>query len=476
MQRLPQILICDDDAVFQLGVKHALKGQYECRTAYHADEALAILRNHPVDILLLDIQMRSPTEGLKFIPRFLELDPELSIAMVSALKDYESVREALVLGAADYLGKDLEPDALRHAIGKLLERRRLLQRTEQQNFEAVGNQRQHVLVGQSPQILNLRKMLEKIRASQASVVIYGETGTGKEVVARQLRRALPNGSLAPFVAIDSSTIQSSMAESILFGHEKGAFTGADRATKGIFEEANGGVVYFDEIGNMPLDIQAKLLRVLQEKEVARLGSAKVIQLEFRVVCATNKNLEEMVTQGLFKPDLLQRLNVLPIELAPLRERREDIPLLSTHLLSRQPGGAGLRFSAEAVQVFQDYPWPGNVRELANVIAYVATMSEGTEVEVSDLPPRLRDAAGVAARGAANALPTGPVAEQTFYKQVADFESALLKREYARLEGNVSRLALSLGMDRSHLYTKLKEYGIHASKGGGKASTPAVPQA
>lgn len=475
MQRLPQILICDDDAVFQLGVKQALKGQYECRTAYNADEALAVLRNHPVDILLLDIQMRSPTEGLKFIPRFLEQDPELAIAMVSALKDYASVREALVLGASDYLGKDLEPEALRHAIGKLIERRRLLQRTDQQNFEAVNQQRQHVLVGQSPHIASLRKMLDKIRPSSASVVIHGETGTGKEVVARQLRRVLPDGSLGPFVAIDSSTIQSSMAESILFGHEKGAFTGAERATKGIFEEANGGVVYFDEIGNMPLDIQAKLLRVLQEKEVARLGSSKVMQLEFRVVCATNKNLEEMASRGHFKPDLLQRLNVLPIELVPLRDRREDIPLLVSHLLSRQPGGEKLRFSPDAVRALQSYPWPGNVRELANVIAYVTTMAESPEVEIADLPPKLRDAARAAAREGALGGDADVPKDRSFYDQVADFESALLKREYARLEGNVSRIALTLGMDRSHLYTKLKEYGIHAAKGAGKASTPAIPQ-
>jgi DNA-binding NtrC family response regulator len=471
MQRLPQLLICDDDSVFQLGVKQALKGKYECRTAYNGDEALAILRKQPVDVLLLDIQMRSPNEGLKFIPRFLELDPALAIAMVSAMTDYKSVREALVLGAADYLGKDLEPEALLLAIDKLLDRRKLLQRKDQQNFEAVSIQRQHVLVGQSPQIQSLRKTIDKIRASHANVVIFGETGTGKEVVARQLRRTLPDGSLAPFVAVDSSTIQSSTAESILFGHEKGAFTGAERTTKGIFEEANGGIVYFDEIANMPLDIQAKLLRVLQEKEVARLGSSKTMQLEFRVVCATNKNLDEMAKNGLFKDDLLQRLNVLPIDLSPLRERKDDIPALVEHFLARQPGGGGgLRFSPEAIQVFQAYPWPGNVRELGNVISYVTAMSEGAEVDVADLPPKLRDAAQTAT--AKRVLPIAAEASgQSFYNQVAGFESALLAREYAQHEGNVSKMSLALGMDRSHLYTKLKEYGIHAAKGAKAKADP-----
>src|SRR6185295_4562387 len=167
-------------------------------------------------------------------------------------------------------------------------------------------------------IVHLRKTIDKLAASNANVLITGETGTGKEVVARQLRRKLSDGSLAPFVSVDSATIQSSTAESLLFGHEKGAFTGAEKMTKGIFEEANGGVVYFDEIGNMPLDIQAKLLRVLQEKEISRLGSSKSIQLDFRVVCATNRDLDEMARAGQFKPDLLQRLNVLPVQLTPLR--------------------------------------------------------------------------------------------------------------------------------------------------------------
>jgi two-component system nitrogen regulation response regulator NtrX len=467
MQRLPQILICDDDAVFQLSVKQALKGKYECKTAYNADEALAVLKKNPVDVLLLDIQMRSPSEGLNFIPRFLEIDPDLAIAMVSSMTDYKTVRDAMVLGAADYIGKDLEPEALIHSLGKLMERRSLLQRKDQQNFEAVAIQRQHNLIGQSPQIQSLRKVLERVRNSPANVVITGETGTGKEVVARQLRRTLPDGSLAPFVAVDSSTIQSSTAESLLFGHEKGAFTGAEKTTKGIFEEANGGVVYFDEIANMPLDIQAKLLRVLQEKEVARLGSSKTMQLDFRVVCATNKNLEEMAKAGHFKDDLLQRLNVLPIDLAPLRERKEDVPLLIEHFLRKQPAGSGqLSFSAEAVQMLQAYFWPGNIRELGNVVAYVVAMTEGTEVDVADLPPRLRDAAQAAAKASVS-VPAGS-AGKSFYDQVAAFESAILARDYVQHDGNVSKMALALGMDRSHLYTKLKEYGIHAAKSGKKA--------
>jgi DNA-binding NtrC family response regulator len=464
MQKLPQVLICDDDAVYQLSVKHALKGRYECRTAYNADEALAILRKQPTDVLLLDIQMRSPTEGLQSIPKFLELDPELAIAMVSAITDYRTVREALVLGAADYFGKEMEPEALFLALEKLMERRRQMLRKEQQNYEVAVGQRQHVMIGESASLRDLRRTIDKIRGSTANVLISGETGTGKEVVARQLRRVLADGSFAPFVAIDSSTIQSSTAESILFGHEKGAFTGAEKTTKGVFEEAHGGLVYFDEIANMPLDIQAKLLRVLQEKEVVRLGSSKTMQLDFRVVCATNKNLEEMAANGLFKEDLLQRINVLPIELPPLRKRLEDIPALVEHLLGRTPVTGGKpRFAPEALDALKDYPWPGNIRELGNVVAYVATMAEGPEVEIADLPPKIRDAARTSAAKRAPAL-TEESSDKTFYEQVAEFESAILSRDYSKNDGNISRMALSLGMDRSHLYSKLKEYGIHLTKG------------
>ncbi|MGK5081815.1 sigma-54 dependent transcriptional regulator [Bdellovibrionota bacterium FG-1] len=467
MQRLPLILICDDDSVFHLAIKQAVRGHFECKSAYNTDEALAIVRKHPIDVLLLDIQMRSPAEGMQSIRKFLEIDPELSIAMSSGITDYTTVRDAMILGASDYIGKELNSDALIHRIRNLLEKRQLLRRKGQQNFEALAVQKQNILIGQSPALLQLRKTIDRLRNNAANVVITGETGTGKEVVARQLRGALPDGSLAPFVAVDSSTIQSTMAESILFGHEKGAFTGAEKSTKGIFEEAHGGIVYFDEIANMPLEIQAKLLRVLQEKEVTRLGSAKTLQLEFRVVCATNKNLEEMAKQGQFKDDLLQRLNVLPIELVPLRERAEDIPLLTEYFLRKNRHERGdIHFSSEALDILKAYSWPGNVRELGNLVAYVIAMTDSPELEVADLPPKLRDAARAATKTTGNAAQSSDATSKEglgFYEQVAAFESTLLQKDYDHYRGNVSKMALSLGMDRSHLYTKLKEYGIHTNR-------------
>jgi DNA-binding NtrC family response regulator len=461
MSRQPQILICDDDSTFHQAVKLALKGKCDCRSAYNSDEAKVILARNSIDLILLDVAMRTPDEGLSAIKTLNGIDPMVSIVMSSGRSDFETVREAMRAGAHDYIVKDFEPDSLWHVLNRVLETKKLRQRTEQQNFEVSHHQRQHVLVGESQKIQALRKMIEKVRVSPANVVIHGETGTGKEVVARQLRRTLPDGALAPFIAVDSSTIQSTTAESLLFGHEKGAFTGADKMNKGIFEEAHGGIVYFDEIANMPLDIQAKLLRVIQEKEFVRLGSSKVIQSDFRVVCATNRDLEEMVRKGEFKDDLLQRLNVLPINLSPLRERTEDIPLLVEHFLARQNGfRPGLHLTDEAVLALKAYPWPGNIRELSNMIAYVATMAEKNEVDVADLPPKFRDyRPGAGNLQSAN----GDSGTGSFYDRVAKVEKEILTTEYARHEGNISRLALTLGMDRSHLYTKLKEHGIHSPK-------------
>jgi DNA-binding NtrC family response regulator len=465
MSQLPQLLICDDDTLFHMSFKQALKSKFEIKTAYNGDEALAIVKTHNIDVILLDIHLRSPDEGLRFIPKLLAVDPEVSIVMNSSSTDFLTVREAMKLGAVDYVAKDFASEELFHTLNQVLERRRILKRQEQQNYEAVHAQRQHLLVGASRSISTLRNHLEKIRNSPANVLIAGETGTGKEVIARQLRKSLPTGELEPFIAVDSATIQSSMAESILFGHEKGAFTGADRISKGIFEEAHGGVVYFDEISNMPLSIQAKLLRVLQEKEVTRLGSSKVIKLDFRVICATNKDLEKMAQEGTFKDDLLQRLNVIPILLPPLRERVEDIPALVEHFISRQSFRTdSIHFSKDCFEALKAYSWPGNIRELGNLISYLLTMVENSEIEVADLPPKFRDAIRAAA---SQPLPQALKAPeyQSFYQQVSEFESTMLKREYDRFQGNVSQLALALGMDRSHLYTKLKEYGIHQSRKG-----------
>jgi DNA-binding NtrC family response regulator len=458
---LPTILICDDDATIHLTLKKPLKTEFKFLSAYHGDEALAILKNRAVDLILLDMNMRSENEGLDYIPQFKELDQDIPIIINSGNTDFSTVKEALKKGAGDYLAKNLSPDEVSHILHKALEKQALVQRKNQNDFELKSTQKKHSLLGESLRIVQLKKTLSRLQTSPANIFITGETGCGKEVFARQLRGTLPDGTLAPFASIDSATIQNTMAESILFGHEKGAFTGADTQRKGIFEESNGGIVYFDEIGNMPLEIQSKLLRVLQEKEICRLGSTRVIPLEFRVVSATNQDLEELAEKGLFKYDLLQRLNVIPVHIPPLRDRREDIPLLLDHFIQKHTGTANsFKFTADAIHHLQQYSWPGNIRELSNVVAYLVTMTDSHEIEISDLPPKLRDAAE---RNSQKRTPMSPSNKSSFYEQVSQFESEVLSAEYKNHQGNISKMALDLGMDRSHLYSKLKNYQIHQSK-------------
>ena len=303
--------------------------------------------------------------------------------------------------------------------------------------------------------------------SPAPVIIFGETGTGKEVIARNLRKNFEDGTLEPFVAVDSGTIQSSVAESMLFGYEKGAFTGAEKATRGFFEEADGGCIYFDEIANMPLEIQNKLLRVFQEKEVLRIGSSKPISLDFRVICATNQNLDSLAKQGKFKEDLLQRLNVLQIQIPPLRERTEDIPLLLEYFSEVLRNGLPkLIFLPETLAVIQQYPFPGNIRELSNLVLYLYSMSETQEISPLDLPPKFhlsQDSKATPDSKTGNAVEQFNLNIKNFYKAVEGFEKKFLDQEYKTLDGNISRMAVELGMDRSYLHSKLKNYGIHASK-------------
>ncbi len=464
LNQKPTLLLCDDDTAFHLSARQTLRTEFELRSAYNGDEALAILRNHRIDVVLLDVQMRTPSEGIALIPRILELDGEMPIIMLSGLTDLTTVKEAMKLGAIDYLPKDCPPDALLLALKQALDRKRLVQKNSQAQFEVATSHRQYAMIGESPCIQRLKAQIEKLRRSSAHVLIFGETGTGKEVVARQLRGQAADGAWLPFIAVDSSTIQSTTAESHLFGHEKGAFTGAEKAAKGVFEEANGGVIYFDELANMPLGIQAKLLRVIQEKEVVRMGASKPISLEFRVVSATNRDLEAMVRNGEFKEDLLQRLNVLPVELPPLRDRTEDIPLLVQHFCRLQSKGRDITFDEESIQRLMEYRWPGNIRELSNVIAYVLTLTDSDTIGVADLPPRVRELRPPSSEKRTDGSASAESQSASFYDRVAEFEKQVLAEEYRRIGGNISKLAIHLGMDRSHLHTKLKEYGIHPSSG------------
>lgn len=454
----PKLLVCDDDESIRLALKTFLSRKFDILTATNGDEALHILDENLIEMLLLDINLRWENEGLEYMPKFLKKEPELSIIMISGRREFEVVREAMRQGASDYIDKDAEPEEWLLNLDRAFERRRLFLQSQRSNRELCERvNKENELIGKSQAILNLKALVQKIRNAGTNVVIHGETGTGKEVIARQLRAMDKKGRLEPFVPIDSATIQGTMAESILFGHEKGAFTGAFERRKGAFEEADQGSIYLDEVTNMPLEIQRKLLRVLQEKEVRRLGSSKVIHLNFRVVCATNRPLEKMIKEGKFLEDLYQRLNVIPIYVPPLRDRIEDLPLLLNYFVDKHAqGGRALEFSEDAISVLKTYPWLGNVRELQNLVAYLSVVSDMDVIEISDLPPKFREATKDAALLAGKS-------KTSFYEKVAAFEKEFLLKEYRNTGGNVSMMAKNLKMDRSHLYAKLKIYGIHSKK-------------
>lgn len=447
-----KIVICDDDKLFRDSLRRAIETGLELPhivdTYENSDQALDAIRKNGADLMFLDIKMRTLDEGLAYLPRFKEILPDLAIVMTSGFTEFKTVRQAMQLGASDYIPKGFTNDDLFHTINLCLERRKLLQDRAKSSFEILGEQRKRTLIGNSPAMVELRRKIEKLRTSPFNVLIKAETGCGKEVVSRLLRGMNSDGSLQPFVAVDSSTVQSSIAESILFGHEKGAFTGAEKQQKGLFEEADGGIIYFDELSNMTLEIQAKLLRVIQEKEFSRMGSTRVISSDFRVVSATNRDLAEMCKKGEFRADLYERLNIIPLEIPPLRERVQDIAELARYFLKihTQQESPSRILTEDALEVLSRYRWPGNVRELSNVIAYCLTFSDNAAIDVGDLPERIfhkqNDVKG------------------NFYERLQEFEKQVLDEAYLKQGKNISQMAQALGMDRSHLHAKLKSYGIH----------------
>lgn len=469
LERKRRVLIIDDDSAIHLTTKHNLRDHYACTSAYTIEEAKILVASQSFDVVLLDLNLETPLDGFNLLTSLRANDEELDVIVVSGNTQRDLALQAIDKGAASYLVKNYSPAQLLITIDGVIKRRELQREVQHHQSDKSRALRRTPLVGSSKAIESLQRTIEKIKKSQLNVLITGDTGTGKELVARHIGA----GEGAPFVAIDSATITSAMAESTLFGHEKGAFTGALNSAKGLFEEANNGTLYFDEISNMPLEIQVKLLRVIQEKEISRLGSRKIIPLQFRVVCATNRDLEAMAQKNEFKYDLLQRINVIPIKVPTLAERKDDIPELVKHFLGIYAQG-NLKFSDSALSALQKYNWPGNIRELSNVIAYVCTMFDGVEtVELEDLPSKIRGEsfvslaeaspeASLAISEAASRFVSAIAREDDvdFYSYMNDLEGKVLKALYSKYSGNLSNFSRAVKVSRSHLYAKLNKHGIH----------------
>jgi DNA-binding NtrC family response regulator len=443
------ILLVDDEPSARTIMALLLKKRgHRVSEAADVGAATKALADTAFEVVVTDLRMPDG-DGLDVLRAAKAHCPDADVILLTAYAGWESAKEAIRLGAFDYFEKGREPDELLHRIERAVEDKAL--RRENENLRAQVRERFGLpgLIAGSAEMVQVLDLVERVAPTDATVLIRGESGTGKEIIAKALHHA-SNRARGRFVAINCGALPETLLESEIFGHVKGAFTGAGANKKGLFEEAHGGTLFLDEIGEMTPALQVKLLRALQSGEVRPVGSTQVITVDARVVAATNRDLEPMIRQGTFREDLFYRLNVIPIALPPLRERREDIPRLAEHFLARfaQRQGRVLRLSAGATERLLRYGWPGNVRELENAMERLAILARDETIEPGDLPPHV---------GAGLALGPAPglAAEQT----LAEAERAHIIQILERHGWNHSRAAEALGIGRTTLWRKLKDYGI-----------------
>lgn len=449
------ILVVDDEEGIRTSLRSILEDEgYEVSVAANGVEALKIYGADPPDLMILDIWMPE-MDGLETLRRVKEFVPTTQVMMISGHGSIETAVKAIKLGAYDYIEKPLSLEnvtlRVKHALEqfRLAQENRSLRSKVQQKFE---------LVGQSPAMQRLRELIETAGPTNSRVLIGGENGTGKELVARAIH-AHSTRSDHPFVAVNCAAIPETLIESELFGHEKGSFTGATSMKRGQFEQADGGTLFLDEIADMSLNTQAKVLRALQEQQFTRVGGTKLMKVDVRVLAASNKDLEKEISKGLFREDLYYRLNVVPIIVPPLRERRDDIPALVRHFMKTHVEEQGLRMkevSPEAMAVFQQYEWPGNIRELRNLIERLMIMVPGFVIDASQVTLSLQGrTAGV--MPVSNQAPN-PLLTKS-YDSLRDarnaFEKEYISRKLREHHWNISRTAEDLKIERSHLHRKIK---------------------
>ncbi len=387
MEIKPNILVVDDEPGARQSLEVILEDDCRVLSAENGQEALEILQKEPIDLILLDVHMPD-MDGLEVLRKIKEQDEDVDVIMVSALNLARKAVDAIKLGAYDYITKPYEPEDILTTVSRVINKRSLHKELEFLRREVEASRGFDEIVSQNKTMLEIFELIKKVAYTTTHVLITGESGTGKELIARSIHRQ-GNRKRGPFVAINCAAIPSELMESEMFGHEKGAFTGAHTRTIGKFEYANGGTLFLDEISALRSDLQAKLLRVLQEKEIERIGSNKPIKVDIQVISATNTNLEIAVAQGQFRQDLYFRLNVVPVSIPPLRERREDIPLLAKHFLNKFNTAFNKKipgFSEKAMGVLTRYHWPGNIRELENLIERIVVLSSGNErIDLKDIP-------------------------------------------------------------------------------------------
>ena len=446
-----RILIVDDEKLLAEGCRRLLQiAGYEATAVFTPEEGLRAAAAQPFAIILVDYQMPGMT-GLEFIAEARQIQPASDLVLMTGNASIDVAVAAMKMGAQDYLAKPFEPDKLLELVGRLQQRRGSLGPEAASGLLFTFNRQPVHIIGASRVMQDLFTLLLKAAPSESTLLIEGESGTGKELFARALH-TFSRRKNKPFIAMDTGALVESLFESELFGHVKGSFTGAVATKHGAFELANGGTFFFDEIGNISLNIQAKLLRAIQEKEIRRVGSTQSIPVNARVIAATNRDLRAAIDAGDFREDLYYRLSVIPIQLPPLRERREDIPLLLDHFIKkhnlRRRHQPVERVSDAVMELFERYPWPGNIRELENVIERAAVVEESREISLNSLPPHLQSWSDGDRSGDEN---TGG--------SLAEMEKRHILHSLKRHDYNISRCARYLGIDRKTLYEKIRKYQI-----------------
>jgi len=458
-----RLLVVDDEqSIRRLCMTIGNSLGFACAEAETAEAALARLDAEVPDLVLTDLKL--PTQsGVELLRQIKSLLPRTEVAIMTGHGSIESAVDAMKLGAYDYIEKPFRVEKMRLLLQRMAEKVRLV--TENAFLRERVNTEESLdgIIGTSANIQDVLRMISRLKDTRTPVLISGESGTGKELVARAIHF---RGTMAqtPFVAVDCGSLVPTLMESELFGYEKGAFTGATKTKAGLFQAANGGTIFLDEIGELPLEMQAKLLRVLQEKEVRPVGSNSNVTVDVRVIAATNRDLEAAYRDGTFRKDLYFRLNVVTVHLPALRDRRSDIPMLVHHFLDRYAQGANLQVTSAAMKSLLHYDWPGNVRELENCVARAVTLGDHHIIDVQDLPPAIRTEQP-------SATPMSPQDSASISTTaLAEMERMTILRVFEQANGDKALAGKMLGISRATLYRKLKRYNIPV-----KAASSATPE-
>jgi two-component system response regulator AtoC len=453
-----RLLVVDDEqSIRRLCMTIGSTLGYACAEAESAEAALARLESDAPDLILTDLKL--PTmSGVELLKQSKALLPHTEVAIMTGHGSIESAVDAMKLGAYDYIEKPFRVEKMRLLLQRMAEKVHLVTENEFLRERVTTEENLDGIIGTSANIQDVLRMISRLKDTRTPVLISGESGTGKELAARAIHF---RGSMAktPFVAVDCGSLVPTLMESELFGYEKGAFTGATKSKAGLFQAANGGTIFLDEIGELPLEMQAKLLRVLQEKEVRPVGSNEKVNVDVRVIAATNRDLESAYRDGTFRKDLYFRLNVVTVHLPALRDRRSDIPVLVHHFLDRYAKGAHLQVTAAAMKSLLSYDWPGNIRELENCIARAITLGDRQTIDVIDLPPSIRS------EQSESAVSTPQDAASVSTTALAEMERMTILRVFEQANGDKALAGKMLGISRATLYRKLKRYNIAVKSSG-----------